>query len=122
AALYLRARDLGAQLEMDRHYTIDPVARQCKLTVAGRKKLESLLEPDEHAIWKAARRREEMVRQALVAKHCYHLGQHYQIVEDQVVIVDEFTGRFMPDRQWQHGLHQAAEAKHDLDITADRDT
>ncbi|MBL4700288.1 MAG: preprotein translocase subunit SecA, partial [Phycisphaeraceae bacterium] len=37
-------------------------------------------------------------------------------------IVDEYSGRFMEDRQWQHGLHQAVEAKHDLEITADRDT
>jgi preprotein translocase subunit SecA len=39
-----------------------------------------------------------------------------------VVIVDEYTGRFLPDRSWEHGLHQAVEAKENLDITADRET
>jgi len=57
-----------------------------------------------------------------VAEHCYQHGQHYQIVEDKIVIVDEYTGRFMPDRQWQHGMHQAVEAKHELEVTADRET
>src|SRR5690606_33143221 len=67
-------------------------------------------------------RREELVEQALVAEHCYHARTHYQLVEDKVVIIDEYSGRFMEDRTWQHGLHQAVEAKHDLEITADRDT
>lgn len=122
AELYQRARDLAQELTADEHFKIELVKRRVKLTSAGREKVLSLLTPNEHAIWRAARRREELVEQALVAAYCYHNRQHYQIVEDQVVIVDEYTGRFMPDRQWQHGLHQAVEAKHHLSITADRDT
>ena len=38
------------------------------------------------------------------------------------MIVDEYTGRFLPDRSWEHGLHQAVEAKEGLDVTADRET
>ena len=38
-------------------------------------------------------------------------GQQYQIVDGKVIIVDEYTGRFLPDRSWEHGLHQAVEAK-----------
>lgn len=122
AALYERARDLAESLDSQKDLTIELVKRRAKLTPSGRTKLESMLKPDEHAIWRATRRREELIEQALVAAHCYHHRQHYQIVEDQIVIVDEYTGRFMPDRQWQHGLHQAVEAKHHLKITADRDT
>lgn len=122
ANLYERARDLAAQLEAHEDYEVELRKRRVTLTSDGRARLESLLTEDEHAIWRAARRREELVEQALVAVHCYHQGQHYQIVEDQIVIVDEYTGRFMEDRQWQHGLHQAVEAKEHLPVTADRDT
>ena len=122
AALYERARDLAEGLDTETDFTVELVKRRAKLTSEGREKVASMLQTDEHVIWHATRRREELVEQALVAAHCYHHRQHYQIVEDQVVIVDEYTGRFMPDRQWQHGLHQAVEAKHQLEITADRDT
>jgi preprotein translocase subunit SecA len=74
------------------------------------------------AIWRAHRRGEELIRQALVAKHCYVRQSQYQIVEGKIVIVDEYTGRFLPDRSWEHGLHQAVEAKEGLDVTADRET
>jgi preprotein translocase subunit SecA len=49
-------------------------------------------------------------------------GRQYQIVDGKVVIVDEYTGRFLADRSWEHGLHQAVEAKEGLDVTADRET
>jgi preprotein translocase subunit SecA len=122
AELYERARDLAAELAPGKDFAVDLAKRRVKLTGAGRAKIVALLRPDEHAIWRAVHRREELVEQALVAQHCYHHRQHYQIVEDRVVIVDEYTGRFMADRQWQHGLHQAIEAKHRLPVTADRDT
>ncbi len=122
AELYGRARDLARELALTKDYTVELAKRRVRLTPAGRARLTSLLEPQEHGIWRAERRREELIEQALVATHCFHKGEHYQIVEDQVVIVDEYTGRFMADRQWEHGLHQSVEAKHDLEVTADRDT
>ncbi len=81
-----------------------------------------LIERGGEPIWKATRRSEELVRQALVARHCYLHGQHYQIVEGKVMIVDEYTGRFLADRSWEHGLHQSVEAKEGLEVTADRET
>ena len=44
------------------------------------------------------------------------------MVEGKVVIVDEYTGRFLADRSWEHGLHQAVEAKEAVEVTADRET
>jgi len=64
----------------------------------------------------------ELIRQALVARHCYLRGQQYELVDGKIVIVDEYTGRFLPDRSWEHGLHQAVEAKESLEVTADRET
>jgi preprotein translocase subunit SecA len=79
---------------------------------------EELPEP----IWRAQRRADELVRQALVARHCYLKGHQYQIVDGRIVIVDEYTGRFLADRSWEHGLHQAVEAKEGVEVTADRET
>lgn len=122
APLYHRARELALQLTEGEHFKVVPSERRTELTVWGREKLDDLLREEEHGIWRARRRREELVEQALTAEHCYHNGQQYQILDDKIVIVDEYTGRFMEDRTWQHGLHQAVEAKHDLEVTADRDT
>ena len=122
AALYERARDLSRRLEHTSDYTIEQAKRRVRLTRTGRAKLDQWLHDEKHAIWRTSRRRDELVEQALVAEHCYRHGQHYQLVEDRVVIVDEYTGRFMHDRKWQHGLHQAVEAKHEIEVTADQDT
>lgn len=124
APLYKRARELALQLIPNEDFIIEHRKRRAKLTDEGYDNLEALLTEDDKdkAFWRSPRRRDEMVEQALTAEHCYHPGDQYHIVEDKIVIVDEYTGRFMEDRQWQHGLHQAAEAKHDLEITADRDT
>jgi preprotein translocase subunit SecA len=122
AALYGRARDLANELTEPQDFRIDHKKRRADLSAQGRRHVEELLQESDRGIWHAARRREELVEQALVAAKCYHAGVQYQVVEDQIVIVDEYTGRYMKDRQWQHGLHQAVEAKHDLEVTADRDT
>ncbi len=122
STMYNRARQIAMQLEFPDHYTVELAKRRCQLTPAGRARATELLTDDDHGIWKAVRRREELVESALTAEHCYIHKVQYQIVEEKIVIVDEYTGRFMNDRQWQHGLHQAVEAKHNLSITADRDT
>ena len=64
---------------------------------------------------------------ALRANHLYHRDQHY-VVQDaenggkEIVIVDEFTGRLMSGRRWSDGLHQAVEAKEDVQIQAENQT
>ena len=64
---------------------------------------------------------------ALRANHLYHRDQHY-VVQDgesggkEIVIVDEFTGRLMSGRRWSEGLHQAVEAKEDVQIQAENQT
>ncbi len=123
--VYRTATALAAKLDEGPDYKIDHVKRKAELKRRGEHRLEQMF--DELAstgepIWRAARRGEELVRQALIARHCYRHGQHYHIVDGQVVIVDEYTGRFLPDRSWEHGLHQSVEAKEDVTITADRET
>ena len=59
----------------------------------------------------------EHVERALQAHHRFRRDQHYMVDEGKIVIIDEYTGRRMPDRHWREGLHQAVEAKEGVPIT-----
>src|SRR6267143_1485506 len=59
---------------------------------------------------------------ALRAHHLFHRDQHYVVQDDQVIIVDEFTGRLMQGRRWSDGLHQAVEAKEKVAIQNENQT
>jgi len=67
--------------------------------------------------WRSAERFREAIRLALMAREFYHRDISYVVQEDKIQIIDEFTGRIMPDRTWQAGIHQAVEAKENLEIT-----
>ena len=74
------------------------------------------------AVDRSARQAVESVEQALAALHLYARDQHYVVVDGKVQIVDESTGRAMPDRAWEGGLHQMVEAKERLELTEGRRT
>ena len=59
----------------------------------------------------------EYVERALRGQIAYLRDRDYVVVDGEVIIVDEFTGRMMPGRQWQDGLHQAIQGKEKLEIT-----
>ncbi|SFM94696.1 preprotein translocase subunit SecA [Nitrosomonas communis] len=59
---------------------------------------------------------------ALRAHALYHRDQHYVVQNNEVIIVDEFTGRLMPGRRWSEGLHQAVEAKENVPIQKENQT
>jgi preprotein translocase subunit SecA len=59
---------------------------------------------------------------ALRAHHLFHRDQHYVVQADEVIIVDEFTGRLMQGRRWSDGLHQAVEAKEGVAIQNENQT
>lgn len=59
----------------------------------------------------------EHIERAIHAHFRFRRDQHYILEKDKVVIIDEFTGRRMPDRTWREGLHQAVEAKESVPIT-----
>ncbi|MEO8035276.1 MAG: preprotein translocase subunit SecA [Acidobacteriota bacterium] len=61
-------------------------------------------------------------QQALRAHALYKLDVQYMIIDGEVIIVDEFTGRQMPGRRWSDGLHQAVEAKEGVKIEAENQT
>ncbi len=73
-------------------------------------------------VWRGPQRREQLVRQALSALHVFRRDNHYLVRDDKVVIIDENTGRLMPDRSWEQGLHQLIELKEGCTMTGRRET
>ncbi|MCC6229612.1 MAG: hypothetical protein IT432_10335 [Phycisphaerales bacterium] len=122
ANIYRDAARIAAKLDEGPDYSIEHVYRRSELKRRGQHRARQMFDELPDSIWRATRRAEELVRQALVARHCYVNGRQYQVVDGKVMIVDEYTGRFLADRSWEHGLHQAVEAKEGLDVTADRET
>ncbi|MEL7301265.1 MAG: DEAD/DEAH box helicase [Pseudomonadota bacterium] len=98
------------------HYEQKPERRQIELTDFGKDRLEdyaAALEP----LWHNRVQREQAVCQALSARLFFHHGDQYVLQEGKVVIVDEYTGRLMPERSWNDGLHQLVEMKEGVEIT-----
>jgi preprotein translocase subunit SecA len=112
---FKQAHRLANELAPLRDYSIDKRYRETDLTETGRQRLADIA-ASLGGIWAGARRREELVVQALVAREFFIRDEHYVIDNGKVVIVDDFTGRLMPDRTWRDGLHQAVEAKEGLTI------
>jgi len=121
AEAFRQAADIVTHLNQDIDYRVNARYREVELTNEGRTRLAELAETFGN-IWQGARRREEVTTKALVAKELYSLDKQYVIDDGKVVIVDDFTGRLMPDRSWRDGLHQAVEAKERLEITPPKDT
>ena len=122
APMYSNADALAQQLEPDRDFTIDWTVRSIDLSASGKRKLDALAD-DGSGFWRGKRRREELVTNALTARHCYVRDEQYLIdpEEQTVQIIDEFTGRVMADRSWRHGLHQAIEVKEGVKVTSDKE-
>jgi len=116
-----QAAELAAQMERGRHYRTNDRYREVDLTGRGKTWLRDRA-GQYGGLWRGARRREELVTQALTAREFYVLDKQYVLQEDKVVIVDEFTGRLMPDREWRDGLHQAVSAKEGVEIESPKDT
>lgn len=102
-------------------YRVDLRYREVNLTREGLRKVreQSRRLP---GIWRGAARRSELVQQSLIAREFYKRDKQYVVQDGKVTIVDEFTGRLMPNRTWRHGLHQAVEAKEDLSINNPSET
>ena len=118
---YHEARTLAIKLVESMDYKVDMKHREVELTKQGKEKLGEMTEKMS-GMWQSKRMREEWVMQALTAEHLFHEGEQYIIDDDKIVIVDESTGRLMPDRTWRAGLHQAVEAKENVTVTGAKET
>jgi preprotein translocase subunit SecA len=120
--------DGKGQIEVPGDYTKDEKAHTVLLTEAGHEKAEAILTkmgllPEGASLYDAANiTLIHHLYAALRAHVLYHKDQHYVVQNNEVVIVDEFTGRLMTGRRWSDGLHQAVEAKEGVRIQNENQT
>jgi preprotein translocase subunit SecA len=102
-------------------YTVEEKTRTVALTEEGVLKVEKLLNLSN--LYDATNMEmNHHVQQALKAHVIFLRDKDYVVKDDEVVIVDEFTGRMMPGRRWSDGLHQAVEAKEGVKIQRENQT
>ncbi len=107
---------LAGQVVEGDDYRIYKGDRRAVLTEAGRQRLIDLCQ-GKGGLWAVPIRREEVVLRALTAIHLFHRDEHYLVRDGKIQVVDEFTGRVMPDRSWGQGLHQLIEVKEGCAVT-----
>ncbi len=118
---YRIADSVARQLKRGVHFEINEKERSVTLTEEGVRKAEELVGVEsfytgQNMHWP------HLIDNALKAHHLYKRDVHYVVKDGEVIIVDEFTGRLMPGRQWSDGLHQAVEAKEGVRIKEETQT
>lgn len=117
---YYRFAKLIGGLSADTDYTSDEKTKTVNLTDHGIRKLEKTLGVDN--LYEKDFETIHHVENALKAKVHFLKDRDYVVKDDEVVIVDEFTGRLMFGRRWSEGLHQAVEAKEGVKIQQESKT
>ncbi len=121
AGTYAQALDVARGLRAGEHFHIDHGNRSVELADSGHEHVQSISTP-QGGTWNTARTRHTLLVQALSALHLYHRDVDYFIRDGQVQIIDQYTGRSLPDRSWSRGLHQLIELKEGCKITSARET
>ena len=119
-AVFDRALSVARELHADTDYAIVPNERRVVLLAGSRRALDKLaaLGPP----WNDATEGERLIVMALTALHLIRRDEHYLVREGKAEIVDEYTGRILPDRTWSDGLHEMIERKEDLTLSERRAT
>jgi preprotein translocase subunit SecA len=117
---YMQATEISKQLFKDRHYEVDEKAKNALLTDEGFAEAENLLGVND--LYNEEDPWAHYVFNAIKAKELYLKDVNYIVRNDEVVIVDEFTGRILSGRRWSDGLHQAVEAKEEVEIQNETQT
>ena len=132
--LYFRMKEIAPRLTRQKDenspgdYSVDEKAHQVLLSEEGHERAEALLAesgllPHGGSLYDPSNiNLMHHLYAALRAQTLYHRDQNYVVQDDEVIIVDEFTGRLMPGRRWSDGLHQAVEAKEGVDIQRENQT
>ena len=122
AQLYYKVNQIIPRLKKDVDFTVDEKHHSAVLTDSGVEKVEKLLSI--HNLYDAQNIEwNHHVQQALRAHSLYKKDVNYMVTDEgKVVIIDEFTGRLMPGRRWSDGLHQAIEAKENVQIEEETQT
>ena len=112
---------LQQEIEEEGDFVVDEKAKTVTLTAEGVKKaeqffsIENLADPENMEI-------QHHINLALKAHNIMHLDKDYVVKDGEIVIVDEFTGRLMPGRRYSDGLHQAIEAKENVEVNRESKT
>ncbi|MDX1966988.1 MAG: preprotein translocase subunit SecA [Planctomycetaceae bacterium] len=118
---YPRANKIALQLRKDEHFEVKEKEHTCHLTEAGVRFAEELAGVE--SFYTAGNMEwPHLLDNALKAHHLYKRDVHYMVQGQEVIIVDEHTGRAMVGRQWSDGLHQAVEAKEGVRVKEETQT
>jgi preprotein translocase subunit SecA len=118
---YYKFAELVRRLKENDDYNIDEKMKSSTLTEAGIEKMENWLGV-ENIYTERGIREVHHIEQALKAHALFARDKDYVVQEDEVIIVDEFTGRMMHGRRYSEGLHQAIEAKENVKIQRESQT
>jgi preprotein translocase subunit SecA len=117
---YIKANLVAQSLLRDIHYEVDEKAKNILLTEEGVIQAESQLSVND--LYNVENPWAPYVFNAIKAKELFIKNVNYIVKDEEVLIVDEFTGRIMIGRRWSDGLHQAIEAKEDTAIQNETQT
>lgn len=112
---------LNEEITEEGDFVVDEKSKQVSLTAEGVEKVESFFQIDNLSDPKNMEIQHH-VNLALKANNLMFLDKDYVIKEDEIIIVDEFTGRLMPGRRYSNGLHQAIEAKEKVKVKRESKT
>jgi len=117
---YIVAAEVAEYLEVNVHFKVDEKNRNIILTEQGTAQIEKILQVED--LYNPNDPWIPYILSAIKATALFFRNVHYIVQNNQIVIVDEFTGRIMPDRRWNEGLHQAVEAKEGVPIRQNTET
>ena len=117
---YIVSAEVAEYLEVNVHFKVDEKNRNIILTEQGTAQIEKILQIED--LYNPNDPWIPYILSAIKATALFFRNVHYIVQNNQIVIVDEFTGRIMPDRRWNEGLHQAVEAKEGVPIRQNTET
>jgi len=117
---YYEFASLVEKLNPDTDFKIDEKSKSASLTEHGITRVEKLLGVDN--LYEKNFESIHHIENALRAKTLFHIDRDYIVKDNQIIIVDEFTGRLMFGRRWSDGMHQAVEAKEGVTIQQESKT
>lgn len=117
---YIVSAEVAEYLEVNVHFKVDEKNRNIILTEQGTAQIEKILQIED--LYNPNDPWIPYILSAIKATALFFRNVHYIVQNNQIVIIDEFTGRIMPDRRWNEGLHQAVEAKEGVPIRQNTET
>ncbi len=119
--LYAKILDWAAHLQEGRDFSLNRTTRSAQLTAHGKGTVGDLPTRDP-SLLPYRRTLDFLIQRALTALHLFANGREYIVVDGQVVLIGEQTGRIMPGRSWEMGLQQFVESKEGCPLTGQPET